>query len=274
MLPVVGIVIATILAQRAYDTIAPVDQFPLSRRLTTAVVAYGYCLKMLVWPVDLALYVYPSRWLGREIVLSVVVLCVLTCLAIVVGRRQRFIAVGWFWFVGMLVPTIGLVQVGRQPFADRYTYLPFIGLFILVAFGLFEWLSKRPALRPLCTVLVVLIVGLLCMRSRDQVHVWRDPDTLLKHVIQVTYAPAEVYQRRGIELMDAGDLKGARDQLNEALRQYPTSAPFVTTLAGLEMRAGNLVEAERLYHQAMGLDPERPEPREALEKLRQLRSSQ
>jgi len=271
LLPVFGIVVATLLAQRAYDAIAPADQFPLSRRLTTAVVAYGYYLKMLVWPVDLALYVYPATWLGRDVALSVILLLALTFGAVVAGRQHRFVVVGWLWFVGMLVPAIGLVQVGRQPFADRYTYLPFIGLFIVIAFGLVGVLSRHRTWKPIVTVLGVLIVGALCLRSRDQVHVWRDSDTLLNHVMQVTHAPAEAFQRRGLALMEVGDLRSARAQLQEAVRRYPTSAGLVTSLAQLEVREGNRVEAERLFRRAMELNPDLSAPREGLSDLLQMR---
>lgn len=271
MVPVVVVMFTTYLAQRNYGAIASTEDFPVTRRAANAIVSYARYVGLFVWPVDMAIYPYPAYWKGWQVVGAGAGMLALTSLAVILGRTRVFVLIGWLWFIGMLVPVIGVVQQGRQPMADRFGYLPFIGLFIILVYGGCVVLERWRGLRPVAGLVAVLLIGALCLRSRDQVHVWRNSDTLLNHVMQVTHAPAEAFQRRGLALMEAGDLRGARAQLEEAVRRYPTSAGLVTSLAQLEVREGNRIEAERLFRRAMELNPDLSAPREGLSDLLQMR---
>jgi protein O-mannosyl-transferase len=130
-------VVVTYLAQQGARAIRTFEILPPGRRLANAIVAYVNYIGQMIWPVDLApLYPYAASESPSRVVLSALMLIGLTVLAVRAGARYAYAPVGWFWYVGTLVPVIGLIQVGSQPMADRYTYLPLIGLFIVVAWGL------------------------------------------------------------------------------------------------------------------------------------------
>ena len=131
--------IVTVLAQKG--AMQPLANVSFAARLSNALVAYARYLGKTFWPVDLATpYPYPSHWPAGQVLAAGALVAGVTVAAVGLRRRYPFVATGWFWFAGMLVPVIGLVQVGEQSMADRYTYLPLIGIFILVAWG---WGSIR-----------------------------------------------------------------------------------------------------------------------------------
>ena len=160
---------------------------PLSTRLANAVVSYARYLGQAFWPTRLApIYPYPGSSLKAwEIAAASLLLIAITALAIA-GRRHRYLLVGWLWFVGTLVPMIGLVQVGRQAMADRYAYLPFVGLFIMICWGLGDWAKQRHipvAWQAGVSVAVLLALAVLTHR---QIDFWDDNVRLWTRTLQVT----------------------------------------------------------------------------------------
>jgi tetratricopeptide (TPR) repeat protein len=133
----------TFAAQKHGGAVRSLTSFPISERIGNALVAYAQYLGKLFWPVDLAIfYPHPGQWPVTQIVLAAILIVGLCLAAVWLGRRFPFAAMGWFWFLGTLVPTIGLVQVSNQSMADRYTYLPYIGVFIILAWGAAEVLAS------------------------------------------------------------------------------------------------------------------------------------
>ncbi|MGB9256205.1 MAG: hypothetical protein WCC25_15310 [Candidatus Korobacteraceae bacterium] len=178
------------------------------------------------------------------------VLLAITAL-VIVGRRYRYLPVGWFWFLGTLVPTIGFIQVGRQALADRYAYQSFIGLFILICWGVTDWARKRnlpKAALPSASIAVLLVLVILAHR---QINVWSDNLTLWAHAAEVTK------DNWVAEDMVAGILL-SQGHHDEAMAHYRVAAAFNPTDAGsnlaialYEQATGNLPEAIRRYKAAL-----------------------
>ena len=168
-------------AVRAFDTL------PLTRRITNAIVAYVDYIGKMIWPADLApLYPYSASEPLWRVAFAAALLIGLTWLAVRTSARYRYAAVGWFWYLGTLVPVIGLVQVGSQPMADRYTYLPIVGLFIVIVWGLPDLLQRVPARRYLLAGAATLALVVSVVLARQQVAIWENSVDLWQHTLRVT----------------------------------------------------------------------------------------
>src|SRR5437667_3827405 len=178
--------VATLLAQQeALDaSLKP----PLGERVGNALVSYAMYLGQMIWPAHLAvLYPYPEVNLKvLQVVLALLLLLIISAAVFVWRKKYPFLLTGWLWYLGMLVPMIGIVQVGSQVRADRYTYLPQIGLYLLVAWGAMELFHRWRRSREVLAITAVLIIMALTTRSYLQTSYWRDTETLLKHAIAST----------------------------------------------------------------------------------------
>jgi len=189
-LPLLAIVAAssvvTFLVQRAGGAVKSLESFPLSLRAQNAVVSYVDYLRTTVWPVDLGVfYPFPPSLPAGAVVTSGAVLLILSAGAIVLARRAPAVTVGWFWYLGMLVPVIGLVQIGGQARADRYMYLPLIGIAIAVAWGALA-LAKSATARWIVAAAGVVAIAGYAHVGHAQVQYWRDTVTLWSHTAEAT----------------------------------------------------------------------------------------
>ena len=189
-LPLVAIVAAssvvTFLVQRAGGAVKSLESFPLGLRVQNAVVSYLDYLRVSAWPVDLGVfYPFPSSVPAATIAVSAAVVLVLSIGAIVLARRVPAVIVGWLIYLGMLVPVIGLVQIGGQARADRYMYLPLIGVAIAVAWGSLAIAKSMTARRALAAIAAVAVVG-YAVAANAQVQHWRDTVTLWSHTARAT----------------------------------------------------------------------------------------
>ncbi|MGA3268996.1 MAG: hypothetical protein ABSE16_19530 [Verrucomicrobiota bacterium] len=172
-----AVCLVTFVVQQQSGAVAQLARYPLPDRLGNVFVSYARYLGKTFWPVGLAnFYPYPGPWPDEQVVLAVVLFAGLDAAALALGRRFPYVAVGWFWFVGMLIPVIGLVQVGDQSMADRYTYLPQIGLGLLVAWGAVELLGRAalPRRRRLLGSAAVVTLAALMAVAHVQTGYWRD----------------------------------------------------------------------------------------------------
>ncbi|HXC35146.1 MAG TPA: hypothetical protein VNV43_04685, partial [Candidatus Acidoferrales bacterium] len=199
--------VVTFLVQRKAGAVVALKYFPMPARLANAMVSYAHYLEKTIWPDPLAM-LYPwQRWTPGEIAGSTGIVVGFSLLAIWSARRRPYIFVGWFWFVGMLIPVIGIVQVGLQAMADHYAYLPLIGIFIVLAWGLMDSgaaANPQLRLRPLPVVAAVVVVALLGVASAMQVCYWKNSETLFTHAVRVTghnttahYILGALYDSRG-----------------------------------------------------------------------------
>jgi Tfp pilus assembly protein PilF len=179
--------VVTFIAQEKAGAISPLVLVPMASRVQNAFVSYAHYLLRTFWPMDLATpYPHALQWPGPLVVFSVALFAALTTAAVILRKKFPFVFTGWFWFAGMLVPVIGLVQIGMPAMADRYVYLPLIGLLLIVVWGAAEICVRCHA--PRCAVIfgaVLLFFG-CSLRAGNQVRVWENDETLFGHALSVT----------------------------------------------------------------------------------------
>jgi Flp pilus assembly protein TadD len=238
-----------------------VDTFPLESRLANAVLSCARYLGKMVWPVDLAVF-YPYRersFASLEVGGALALLAVLTALAVARWRRGYPI-VGWLWFLGSLVPVLGLVQVGIQSMADRYTYLPGIGVLIFGVWFLADaaerWrLFAAPAARAAAAVAAMGVIAALGFLTWRQTHTWRDDEALFRHAALVTDDNYWASYNLGFSLLQTGRAGEAVPWFEEAVRIEPTLEAQSNLGRSLE-RSGRVEEAVLAFHRAAEIAPE------------------
>ncbi|MGD0253772.1 MAG: tetratricopeptide repeat protein, partial [Verrucomicrobiota bacterium] len=206
--------VVTFFAQRGGDAVVSLAKVSLRYRLENApVAAVRYLLKM-IRPADLAvIYPMPDKIPALAVAAAVTALILISAVAWLVRRRSPYLLVGWLWFLGTLVPVIGLVQVGGAALADRYTYLPSIGLFIAAAFGLRDLADRFRFLKiPVAVAASLMLAGCL-MLTENQLRCWRDSQTLFAHAVAVTKDNDIAHINLGVALEQQG-------KLDEALAEY------------------------------------------------------
>jgi hypothetical protein len=199
-------------------------RMPFSRlaRVGNAILSYGLYVKKAVWPTRLTvLYLHPGESLNwRNVALSGLVVLAITVL-VIVGRRHRYLPVGWFWFLGTLVPTLGIVQVGVQSMADRYAYVSFIGLFLMICWGVAdcsEHLHLPAVLLPSVSVAALLALALL---ARHQINYWQSDEALWTHALQISADNWLAESQLGSALAMEGRVEAAMPHFYKALALSP-----------------------------------------------------
>jgi protein O-mannosyl-transferase len=249
--------VVTFFAQKTGGAVVTMEKMPITDRLGNAVVSYAQYLLKTVWPSNLSVF-YPfaaELWIV-EVLLCLVILTALTWLGWLASRRTPAVLVGWLWFVGTLVPVIGLVQVGSQAFADRYTYLPHIGLFVAVAWGVADLTAGWHA-RPLALALgsaVALTGCFVC--TQFQVWHWKNSLTLFTHALQVTRDNPLAEHNLGHALSLIGDQREALYHFNRALRLKPGDPKAHFNRGNLYGVQGRLEEAMADYREAIRHKPD------------------
>jgi len=249
-------IVATLLATKAGDTLKSLAVFPLKIRITGALVSYiNYMVKM-IWPFRLAVY-YPHpeaipMWqAGGAGLLLLVVSVVLVRAA---GKRP-YLVVGWLWYLVTLLPVIGLIQAGSQAMADRYTYIPLVGLFVLIAWAvpsLIEgWRHQRVVLVISTTI---LLLG-LTVATMLQVRYWQNSITLFQHTLKVTSGNHFAHNNLGVALAQDGRLDEAIYHYFQALRIKPGTADVHNNLGNALAAQGNVDRARSHYYKALKIDP-------------------
>jgi Flp pilus assembly protein TadD len=261
----------TLLAQRSGRAVATLDTFPLASRLGNAVVSYATYLWKTLWPSGLScFYPYPSGLGPWQIGLSALVLTGVTLATFRARSRRPALLVGWLWYVGTLVPVIGLVQVGSQGMANRYTYVPLVGLFLMAAWGvpdLVESLRRKRvsatgtrALGPRWLALpVVALLLALAADTRTETRHWRDSASLFERALQVSPDNSMAHFGLGLTLSREGKVDEAIDHYRTALRLRPDDARTHTNLALLLTGQGKLEEAHGHAQEAVRLYPGYPD---------------
>jgi tetratricopeptide (TPR) repeat protein len=251
--------VVTFLVQSFGRTVASVDLYPLGARISNAVVSYVAYLWMTVWPRDLAVY-YPHPGGSLElwkVAGAAVVLVALTVSALLLRKSRPYVLVGWLWYLGTLVPVIGLVQVGAQGMADRYSYVPLIGIFVIVAWAVPDLLgAERPTSSPSPWVLApgVVVVLFMFAGTRAQVATWKNSETLFRHALAVTENNFMAHNNLGTELSRQGRVPEAVEQLEEALRIRPGFAEVHVNLGTARKSQGLLDQARGHFSEAIRLD--------------------
>jgi Tfp pilus assembly protein PilF len=246
--------VITMKAQRAGNSVSTLVKYPIAVRLENALVSYARYLGKAFWPVGLApMYPHPmsslKSWQG---IAALVFLLVVTTL-IIAARRSRYLLVGWLWFLGTFVPMIGLVQVGSQAMADRYAYLPFLGLFILVC-----WYAADCAIRwhfpaPVLAGVSALVLLALATLAHRQISYWSDNVTLWTHALQVTSDNFIAEDSLGGALLAQDQLEQAQPHFRAAAAIHPSDPISSLNIAFYEMQHNDLQAAIRQFKKTIDL---------------------
>jgi protein O-mannosyl-transferase len=265
--------VATLLVQRHGHAVRTLEQFPLAVRISNALVSYVTYLGKTVWPSRLAVF-YPYPRTARpvpEVAAAAVVLLLATLLAFRLRRTRPYVLFGWLWYLGTLVPVIGVIQVGGQAMADRYTYVPLIGIFIAVSWGsrdlagsLSNRLRKSVARgdrvgAPFLVLPAAILVTVVAACANLQAAKWKDSITLFEHAVAVTGDNWLARNNLGSALMDQGWAEEALGHCEEAVRLRPLEPMVHSNLGRVLAALGRPAEARQQWAEALRLDPRRPE---------------
>ncbi len=255
--------VVTFVVQDKGQAVGSVESLAFGPRLANAFLSYLKYLAKTVWPADLAIF-YPHPFLRYNIedplftlpaIAAALVLAALSAAVLLRARQQPWLSTGWFWFLGMLVPVIGLVQVGSQGLADRYTYLPLIGLFICFVWAFAELAAVRTWTKPLMAGAGVLAILACAGLTSRQVRFWRDDVALFSHAIAATTNNAQAHFNLASALGREGKYDLAINHLRTALELIPSHPGAHYNLGMAFMAQGKLEEAAADYEAAVRLQP-------------------
>ena len=243
--------VVTFLAQKKGEALGLWEVHPPMMRVANALVSYLKYIQKMFWPDQMAvLYPYPKIIAGWQLLAAFVVLGCVTFLTIRYRKRLPWFFVGWFWYVGTLVPVIGLVQVGVQGMADRYTYLPLVGLFVIISWGtvhmIGNWRFKKLTLSVFTTALCILLIT----NARAQVGYWKNSFSLFEHTLEVTEGNYVIHNNLGFELALKGRMDEAIMHYRAALRINPGFELAHINLGSALFSQGE-VEKSLAYYQAI-----------------------
>jgi tetratricopeptide (TPR) repeat protein len=251
--------IITFLVQKA--AVGRTEELPILERITNAVVSYVLYIWQMLWPVNLAVfYPHPENRLPLwEIVSCLVFLICVMAVAITLRKRRPYLITGWLWYLGMLVPVIGLVQVGWQGRADRYTYLPQIGLYIAVTWGVADLTAFYRHQRTALSTAAILIIGALTWCAWVQTSYWHDSERLFRHAAAVTTNNDVADNNLGIVFLGQGKVDEAISLLQTAADLRPDNSPAHENLAKALLQKGRAAEALVHYRKLLELQPDNME---------------
>lgn len=251
-----GSSIVTFIVQKNGGAVNTLESVPVHLRIINSLVSYVTYLWKMIWPVDLAVFYPLDRSIGWDLALgSLLVILLITVAAIFTLRRFSYVAVGWFWYLGTLVPVIGFVQVGGQSMADRYTYVPLIGIFIIITWGLGDVLRNFRYGELTHRVAFSLVFAALMGLSWFQAALWKDNITLFDHALQVTKDNYLAHHNFGCALYEKGRFQDAIEQYAEAIRIYPSYALAHSNMAIALEKQGKRKDALDHYYIALKLSP-------------------
>ena len=244
----------TMKAQTAGGSVLTLGAIPLSLRVSNAILSYVRYLGKAFWPQRLApMYPHPANLLRSWQVYSALFILIAITVWVAEQRRRRYLVVGWLWFLGTLVPMIGLVQVGRQAMADRYAYLPLLGIFIMTCWGVADWIAEKHAPAALLPVVSVIVLALLTVVARRQIACWADNLVLWTHTIEVTLPNYIAEDNLGGILLKRNRPEEAIVHYRRAAAIHPTDPISVFNIGFYEQLHGDFRQAIEHYKQAIVL---------------------
>jgi tetratricopeptide (TPR) repeat protein len=249
--------VVTLYAQQQGGAMVSMERIPLFMRLANAVMAYVLYIGKAIWPRSLAVfYPYPDAWPLWQAGGAFLLLAGITAMAVYFLKRLPAVAVGWFWYLGTLVPVIGILQVGMQAMADRYTYIPLVGLSIAVAWGVPELLKKWRHGKASLTATATLVMAVLSIVTWMQVGHWRDSVSLFSHALAVIKDNHLAHNNLGVALNAAGEKERSAFHYAEAIRINPRYSSYHYNYANYLAAHGKTDEAIAHYTDAIRLEPD------------------
>jgi len=245
-------------AQHLLGALPSLQQISLDTRLGNALISFVAYLGKMVWPADLAVF-YPhpvvSLPLG-QVILAILVIGTLTLLVLRGAASYPYLLVGWLWYLGTLLPVSGLIQVGQHSMADRYMYVPLIGVFILLVWGCTQWVDGSQLKKRWGIGATVLLLLGLSINTRLQLAHWQNSMTLFEHAIQSTEDNYLAHNNLGTVFLEAGEIDKGMGQLAIALEIKPDSPGVFYNLGLIRKQQGDREKALHHFSKALEMDPQ------------------
>jgi protein O-mannosyl-transferase len=263
--------VVTVIAQQRGGAVSTLETNPFGLRLQNAVVAVVAYLRDMLWPAGLTVfYPFPESVPGWQLAVACLVLLAISAAVFRLARREPYLPVGWLWYLGTLVPVAGLVRVGLQARADRYTYVPLIGVFIMMAWGAASVAARVRVLRHGIPVAAAAGVLVCALAAREQVGYWKDNVTLWTRATMLTLHvdQYEAHMSLGTSLGNQGRIDEAGRHFAEAVRLRPQSDAARYSLGLALAKTGRAAEAADEFNEALRLNPGNEAARRAVEGMR------
>jgi len=228
-------------------------KYSLLNRALNAVVSYVWYLEKAIWPSHLtAFYPHPDRVSVWQATLALVVLLLITA-GVFMAKEMRYLTIGWFWFLGTMVPVIGLVQVGEQAMADRYAYIPFVGLFVAVVWSISDWAQARGVSKVYPALLGAAVILGFCVSTEAQIGYWRNTVSLWSHALTINDRNTMAHDSIGAELINEGRIQEAISHFQASAAIDPSDAFSQLDLGICDKLQGRPQAAAQHYTAALGL---------------------
>ncbi len=248
--------VITYTVQQRGGAIATIEKFPLSFRIRNAIMSYSTYINKTIWPNDLAVFYNAHVIVVVKAIASAAVLLAISILIIYLSKKHRYLLVGWLWYIGTLVPVIGLVQVGHQAYADRYTYIPLIGLFIIITWGVPDFLHKSQHRRVTLVTLAVIVLSSLSVCTYFQQSYWRNSITLFNHTLNVTKDNYWIHFSLANLLLKQNKLEEAESHFLEADRITLYYPRLYYSMGVLMHKQGRITEAIEYFNLSVKNEPD------------------
>jgi protein O-mannosyl-transferase len=248
--------LASVYGQKQLGALPNVVQFPFGDRVANAVLSFVRYVAQTFWPVNLAAYYpYPATFPFEPVIGAAVLSLAASALLLWAARQRPHLAVGWLWFIVTILPVIGLLQVGGHARADRYTYVPLTGLFLLGVWAVHDYTRRWRYQSVFLCAAAVLVISVCAVLTRRQIGYWKDSETLLAHAIAVTRDNFMAQNNLGVALTKQGQLDEAVTRLQEAVRLAPNYAEAYNNLGTALAKQGRLDEAIGRFQESLRLKP-------------------
>ena len=243
-------------AQSKEGTVASLDNVPFIIRTSNAIVAYVSYLGKLLWPVNLAVfYPYESVLPPWKILFSAAVILVITLIVMYYIRKKPFLFVGWFIYLGTLVPVIGLVQVGSQAMADRYTYVPSLGIAFVLAWGIPSIIESERMKKRILAPVAVIFLSLLMLLTWQQCHYWKNSVTVFIHAISVTKNNALAHNQLGLAFYEQGRDREALYHFDKTILLQPDQDSAYNNRGAIYLKYGRTEQALQDFNKTLAVNP-------------------
>lgn len=251
-----GASVVAYIAQQEGGALGLASEYPLGARIGNALVSYTAYIWKMIWPVNLSVwYPHPGMLPPWHVLGAACFLIVITGLALWNITRFPYVTVGWFWYIGTLVPVIGLVQVGGHGMADRYTYVPLIGLFVMIAWGIPDLFKKYPYRHQITVVTACFVITFLSIMTWQQLQLWKDDVTLFTHTLKHTKDNHIAEKALGIAFSRQGKWDEALRHLTRAYELYPHDKDLHLCLGNVYSSLDRSERAIAHYREALRIDP-------------------
>jgi hypothetical protein len=250
-------IVLTVMAQHSGGGIVPLDSYSVGDRIANAIISYNKYLIKTVWPDDLSVfYPFPVSFDFMYLTFLSSFLLTLTILSIVSMRKKPYIAFGWLWYIGILVPVIGLVKIGDYSMADRFAYIPIIGLSIIFVWGLYDLTNFLGIKKEISVMFAAFIILLLTYNARILAKTWKNTNDLFKHAIAVSSENYFAHNALAHDLIVNGKLDKAVFHFSEAVRLRPEKVKLQLDYGRALIVKGKFVSAKNAFQKALEIKPE------------------